>query len=169
MGYSYTLGLNQFGDLTQDEYLSDNFRGFRPDLSKNMSEESLFVPPGGVHLPFKVDWRTKGFVSPVKDQGGHSSASSLSSVPLAHSCESRMPSYKAEALWPADYLIFIFFYWVQRFFGKGTPVKMRAIERQDSKTYARRNLGLVNFRKDVWLMIPEAFGKANSTQFLSRF
>lgn len=98
MGYSYTLGLNQFGDLTQDEYLSDNFRGFRPDLSKNMSEESLFVPPGGVHLPFKVDWRTKGFVSPVKDQGGHSSASSLSSVPLAHSCESRMPSYKAEAL-----------------------------------------------------------------------
>ncbi|KAM7446020.1 hypothetical protein ABFA07_005629 [Porites harrisoni] len=69
MGYSYTLGLNQFGDLTQDEYLCDNFRGFRPDLSKNMSEESLFVPPGGVHLPFKVDWRTKGFVSPVKDQG----------------------------------------------------------------------------------------------------
>lgn len=80
MGYSYTLALNKFGDLTQDQYLSDNFRGFRPDLFKNMSEESLFVPPSGVHLPFKVDWRTKGFVSPVKDQGGYSSASSLSSI-----------------------------------------------------------------------------------------
>ena len=108
MGYSYTLELNQFGDLKQDEYLSDNFRGFRPDLSKNMSEESLFVPPGGVHLPFKVDWRTRGFVSPVKDQGGHSSASSLSSVPLAHSCESRMPSCKAEALWHAGNFFFFF-------------------------------------------------------------
>lgn len=107
MGYSYTLELNQFGDLTQDEYLSDNFRGFRPDLSKNMSEESLFVPPNGVHLPFKVDWRTKGFVSPVKDQGGHSSPSSLSSVPLAHSCESRMRSCKAEARF--DTLAIFFF------------------------------------------------------------
>ncbi|KAJ7356033.1 hypothetical protein OS493_027430 [Desmophyllum pertusum] len=66
-GHSYTLAMNQFGDLTVDEYRFF-FLGLRFS-NETEREGSSFLPPSGVTLPTTVDWRTKGYVTGVKDQG----------------------------------------------------------------------------------------------------
>lgn len=68
-GHSYTLAMNQFGDLTVDEYRFF-FLGLRSHFSNETEQQgSSFLPPSGVTLPDTVDWRTKGYVTPVKNQG----------------------------------------------------------------------------------------------------
>ncbi|KAG9135606.1 hypothetical protein Leryth_002340 [Lithospermum erythrorhizon] len=63
---SFTLGVNEFADLTWDE-----FRKHRLGAAQNCSatsKGSLKLP--NVVLPEKKDWRDDGIVSPVKAQGG---------------------------------------------------------------------------------------------------
>ena len=63
------MAMNQFGDLTANEYRYF-FLGLRSHYSNETeSEGSTFLPPNGVTLPKTVDWRTKGYVTPVKNQG----------------------------------------------------------------------------------------------------
>lgn len=68
---SYRLGLNRFADLTNEEYRSvflgrrdGNRRGLR---TSRVSDRYSFQ--AGDILPESVDWREKGAVVPVKDQG----------------------------------------------------------------------------------------------------
>lgn len=65
---SHTLGMNQFGDLTAEE--------FRALVSRPLSktEKSDFVAAGvhnynGEQLPASVDWVAKGKVTAIKNQG----------------------------------------------------------------------------------------------------
>lgn len=68
-GHAYTLIMNQFGDLTVDEYRSLMLgRGSR-FFKETTQHGSSFLPSSGVTLPNTVDWRTKGYVTPVKNQG----------------------------------------------------------------------------------------------------
>ena len=62
---SYTLALNQFSDLTNEEFKSKHL-GLRP--SKTARESTPFRYANSV-APAAVDWRTKGAVTPIKDQG----------------------------------------------------------------------------------------------------
>merc|ERR1712168_44513 len=62
--HSYTLAMNQFGDLTATEF-KYLFLGFRQG---NSTKGSTFLSPSNVALPDTVDWRTKGYVTPVKNQ-----------------------------------------------------------------------------------------------------
>jgi cathepsin L len=69
-GESLQLGLNQFTDLTQDEYRVAAGLGYKATAKQFGS-----LPHVGVHtyngetLADDVDWTTKGAVTPVKDQG----------------------------------------------------------------------------------------------------
>jgi len=68
-GHSYTLGLNQFADLTREEFAQTRL-GLRPSTKKAWGR----LPHLGTHvrgsvaLPESVDWRAKGAVQKVKNQ-----------------------------------------------------------------------------------------------------
>jgi len=68
---SFKLGLTKFADLTNEEYRS-KFLGTRPRKSKGLlsaSKSDRYAVHDNEELPESVDWRVKGAVNPVKDQG----------------------------------------------------------------------------------------------------
>jgi len=62
----FTLGMNQFGDLTTEEfakiYLTMRINVTAPTVSKRSEVKEFAVPDS-------VDWRTKGVVGPVENEG----------------------------------------------------------------------------------------------------
>ncbi|KAL9976055.1 hypothetical protein ACROYT_G013290 [Oculina patagonica] len=67
-GHTYTLTMNQFGDLTVDEYRS-LILGRGSHFPEETKQGSSFLHRSVETLPPTVDWRTKGYVTPVKNQG----------------------------------------------------------------------------------------------------
>merc|ERR1719495_1238017 len=70
-GHSYKMGINEFSDLTQEEFESRHlggYKGFNQHHATNVLS-SRASPKVNSNLPESVDWRDKGVVSPVKNQG----------------------------------------------------------------------------------------------------
>ncbi|KAL8604578.1 hypothetical protein ACOMHN_013358 [Nucella lapillus] len=74
---SYYRGLNKFSDLTVEEYRSDYLSDIQQvalgngpyrNLCTRAIKDSHTSPASVNKLPKSVDWRSKGWVSPVKDQ-----------------------------------------------------------------------------------------------------
>ncbi|KAK7407047.1 hypothetical protein VNO78_08687 [Psophocarpus tetragonolobus] len=64
----YKLGINQFADLTNEEFISPRNR-FKGHMCSSIIRTNTFKYENVTALPSTVDWRQKGAVTPVKDQG----------------------------------------------------------------------------------------------------
>jgi cathepsin L len=67
-GLSFELGLNAFADMSNKEFV-DMYLGYIPRDNEYARSQNLHVAPEGQVLADSLDWRTKGAVTPIKDQG----------------------------------------------------------------------------------------------------
>merc|ERR550534_284365 len=75
---TYTLGMNRFGDMTHPEFVA-RFNGYKSNgLAKKAGK--TFMKPANFQAPASMDWRTEGYVTPVKDQGQCGSCWAFSST-----------------------------------------------------------------------------------------
>ena len=66
--HSFWLKMNQFGDLTSSEF-GAIYNGFNQSLSQSLlRNKRVFNFNPNLKVPESVDWRTEGYVTPVKDQ-----------------------------------------------------------------------------------------------------
>lgn len=71
---TYSLTLNQFADLTDEEFKSSFLNRRRPETHYT----ELSEPPSDV--PDEIDWRKKGAVLHIKNQGSSSASIAFSTV-----------------------------------------------------------------------------------------
>ena len=83
--HSYRVGLNKFADLSNEEYRSI-YLGTRTDAKRRFAKSqngaisnryAVKIGEDGM-LPESVDWRKRGAVTPIKDQGSCGNFFSLS-------------------------------------------------------------------------------------------
>ncbi|CAG2100714.1 unnamed protein product [Medioppia subpectinata] len=65
--HSYRLGVNQFADMTGDEY-EQKYLGFMPNFAGINTTSSGRVSTNAQDIPESIDWLAKGKVTGVKDQ-----------------------------------------------------------------------------------------------------
>ncbi|XP_062378391.1 procathepsin L-like [Sardina pilchardus] len=101
---TYRMGINQFSDLNSEEFHQNVLlRNMIPDEALPHRGSFTSTPKGGaVKLPDAVDWREKGCVTDVKDQGQCGSCWSFSTTGAleSHSCikHGSLPSLSEQQL-----------------------------------------------------------------------
>jgi len=65
---TYRLGVNKFADMTNAEFV-EMVNGYKRSENVDTKNRVTFMAPLNVQAPAAVDWRKKGYVTGIKDQG----------------------------------------------------------------------------------------------------
>lgn len=65
--HAYKVGINQFADLTNEEFKASKNR-FKGHMCSSLTKTETFKYENLNAVPPSLDWRKKGAVTPIKDQ-----------------------------------------------------------------------------------------------------
>ena len=85
MGHEQVYNVTEFSDLTPLEF-SQRYMGYKP---RSTERPAFSAPTPPEVLPKKVDWRTKGCITPVKNQGQCGSCWAFSATETVGRCKGR--------------------------------------------------------------------------------
>jgi cathepsin L len=77
--HTFSLRMNKFGDLSNVEF-GNMYNGFNMTKTMKSTKSNVFVADPSFKAPASVDWRTQGYVTPIKDQGQCGSCWAFSAV-----------------------------------------------------------------------------------------
>jgi len=66
---SWTMGMNEFGDMTWEEFRATYVAGTKPRAGEFIRSKNYASTEMLPNIPTSLDWRTKNAVTPVKNQG----------------------------------------------------------------------------------------------------
>lgn len=74
---AYKLGINEFADQTNEEFQASR-NGYKLKSNQKSSQSMPFRYENVTAVPSSIDWRKKGAVTPIKDQGQCGKATQIS-------------------------------------------------------------------------------------------